>query len=67
MVQQLAGATGVVFLTALMAIFQNQGQGSLATRTYQGGRVDFWITLFLAVAIAGISAVNYHRQSHATN
>lgn len=67
MVQQLAGATGVVFLTALMAIFQNQGQGSLATRTYQGGRVDFWITLILAVAIAGISAINYHRQSRTTN
>ena len=63
MVQQLAGATGVVFLTALMAIFQNQGNGTLALRTYRGGRVDFWLTLGLAVVIAGLNIINYHQQS----
>lgn len=65
MTQQLAGATGVVFLTALMAIFQNQGQGSLAARTYRGGQVDFWITLLLAVLITLINVVNYRQQKRA--
>lgn len=62
MTQQLAGATGVVFLTALMAIFQNQGQGSLMTRTYRGGRVDFWLTGALALCIAIINCINYWQQ-----
>lgn len=62
MVQQLAGATGVVFLTSLMAIFQNRGQGSLAARTYQGGHVDFWIMMVLAILLAVIALINYSQQ-----
>ncbi|HIW71109.1 MAG TPA: MFS transporter [Candidatus Levilactobacillus faecigallinarum] len=62
MVQQLAGATGVVFLTSLMAIFQNRGQGSLAARTYQGGHVDFWIMMVLAILLAVIALLNYSQQ-----
>lgn len=62
MVQQLAGATGVVFLTSLMAIFQNRGQGALAARTYQGGHVDFWIMMVLAILLAVIALINYSQQ-----
>ena len=36
MLQQLAGATGVVFLASLMALFENQGTGTMAMRTYAG-------------------------------
>lgn len=59
MTQQFAGALGVGLLTALMAIFQNQGTGSLATRTYQGGQLDFWLLYGLAVLTLVLFIANY--------
>lgn len=65
MIQQFAGATGVVFLASLMAIFQNHGTGSMAMRTYAGGRLDFIMTVVLTVMTLIISLVNYHHQAKA--
>lgn len=64
MLQQLAGATGVVFLASLMALFENQGTGTMAMRTYAGGRIDFGLTFSLALIIFGTDLVNYHFQAH---
>lgn len=64
MLQQLAGATGVVFLVSLMALFENQGTGTMAMRTYAGGRIDFGLTFSLALIIFGTALVNYHFQAH---
>ena len=64
MLQQLAGATGVVFLASLMALFENQGTGTMAMRTYAGGRIDFGLTFSLALIIFGTALVNYHFQAH---
>lgn len=61
-IQQFAGATGVVFLASLMAIFQNHGTGSMASRTYIGGRLDYYMTLFLAVLTLVISLINFAKQ-----
>ena len=63
MIQQFAGATGVVFLASLMAIFQNHGTGSMAARTYVGGRLDFIMTVVLTIMTLVISMVNYHYQA----
>ncbi len=63
MIQQFAGATGVVFLASLMAIFQNHGTGSMAARTYAGGRLDFIMTVVLTIMTLVISMVNYHYQA----
>ena len=62
MIQQFAGATGVVFLASLMAIFQNHGTGTMATRTYLGGRVDFIMTVGLTILTLVLSLINYHLQ-----
>lgn len=67
MTQQFAGATGVVFLASLMAIFQNRGTGSMAQRTYNGGRVDFIIMIILAVITFAISVITYGRQARQHN
>ena len=64
MLQQLAGATGVVFLASLMALFENQGTGTMAARTYAGGRVDFLLTLGFALVVLVVALVNYHFQAH---
>lgn len=64
MLQQLAGATGVVFLASLMALFENQGTGTMAMRTYAGGRIDFGLTFSLALIVFGTALVNYHFQAH---
>lgn len=64
MLQQLAGATGVVFLASLMALFENQGTGMMAARTYAGGRVDFLLTLGFALVVLVAALVNYHFQAH---
>ena len=63
MIQQFAGATGVVFLASLMAIFQNHGTGSMTDRTYAGGRLDFIMTVVLTVMTLVISLINYHYQA----
>ena len=62
MIQQFAGATGVVFLASLMAIFQNHGSGSMAQRTYVGGQLDFIMTVVLTILTLVISLINYHHQ-----
>lgn len=62
MIQQFAGATGVVFLASLMAIFQNHGTGSMAGRTYVGGRLDFIMTVALTILTLALSLINYHYQ-----
>lgn len=64
MLQQLAGATGVVFLASLMALFENQGTGTMAMRTYAGGRIDLGLTFSLALIVFGTALVNYHFQAH---
>ena len=64
MLQQLAGATGVVFLASLMALLENQGTGTMAMRTYAGGRIDFGLTFSLALIVFGTALVNYHFQAH---
>lgn len=61
-IQQFAGATGVVFLASLMAIYQNSGTGSMASRTFVGGRTDFIMTVVLAVIVLVVSAINYRMQ-----
>lgn len=63
MVQQFAGATGVVFLASLMAIFQNRGTGTMTRRTYIGGRVDFIMMVIFALITFLICAYNYWQQS----
>ena len=63
MIQQFAGATGVVFLASLMAIFQNHGTGSMAARTYAGGHLDFVMTVVLTTLTLVISLINYHYQA----
>ena len=62
MVQQFAGSLGTVFLAAVLAVFQNNGTGSLASRTYAGGRVDYiFLTVLAAVVLCAI-IVNYRLQ-----
>lgn len=63
MIQQFAGATGVVFLTSLMALFQNHGTGTMAQRTYVGGRVDFILTVTLALITLVAGIINYRYQA----
>lgn len=67
MIQQFAGATGVVFLASLMAIFQNNGTGSMASRTFVGGRFDYIMTVVLALITLVISIVNYSKQGKDNN
>lgn len=62
MIQQFAGATGVVFLASLMAIFQNRGNGTMAQRTYEGGRLDFMIMVVLALVTFITCVINYSQQ-----
>lgn len=64
MIQQFAGATGVVFLASLMALFQNHGTGSMAQRTYVGGRVDYIMTVALAIITLVTGLINYYQQGH---
>ncbi len=59
MTQQFAGSLGVVLLTALMALFQNTGHGSMAARTFVGGQLDFWLLFGLAVAVLVATATNF--------
>lgn len=62
MVQQFAGSLGTVFLAAVLAVFQNNGTGSLASRTYDGGRVDYIFLTALAVVVLCAIIVNYRLQ-----
>ena len=62
--QQFAGATGVVFLASLMAQFENHGTGSMAMRIYLGGHIDFMMGFILALVVLVANLVNYHFQYH---
>lgn len=62
MVQQFAGSLGTGFLAAVLAVFQNNGQGTLMDRTYNGGRVDYLILAVLAIIVVLAIVVNYHWQ-----
>lgn len=59
MTQQFAGSLGVVLLTALMALFQNTGHGSMAARIFIGGQLDYWLLFGLAVAVLVATATNF--------
>ncbi|WP_367342739.1 MFS transporter [Limosilactobacillus sp.] len=59
MTQQFAGSLGVGLLTALMAVFQNRGTGTMAARTFQGGQLDFWLLYGLAVLTLILFIANY--------
>jgi EmrB/QacA subfamily drug resistance transporter len=60
MLQQFAGSLGTVFLSAVMALFQNNGTGTLAARSYRGGRFDY-LFLFAMAIIALTAIVNNYR------
>ena len=62
MVQQFAGSLGTGFLAAVLAVFQNSGSGSMRTRTYTGGRVDYLFLLAMAVIVVLAIITNYRMQ-----
>lgn len=49
MIQQFAASVGVSLATALISLSQKRGQGTLAQRSYQGGRYDFIMFSYLAL------------------
>lgn len=63
MVQQFAGSTGTSLLTAIIALQQNHGIGSIVARTFSGGQIDFYILLFLASLTLLIVIVNFNYQN----
>ena len=62
MVQQFAGSLGVGLATALIAIFQKTGSGSLAVRTFQGGRLDFIVFLLTGILVLLMIIGNFKLQ-----
>lgn len=62
MVQQFAGSTGTSLLTAIIALQQNHGLGSMVRRTFRGGRVDFYLLLILALFTLITVTLNFHLQ-----
>ncbi|GFZ26559.1 MFS transporter [Lactobacillus corticis] len=62
MIQQFAGSTGTIFLASLMALFQNKGTGSLAQRTYDGGKIDFIMMVIFAVIVLIALLTSYYLQ-----
>jgi|GEM_PF-4632604 len=62
MIQQFAGSVGVSLTTAMISLAQKTGQGSLAQRSYRGGRYDF--ILFSCLALLTLLAIwqNFHLQ-----
>lgn len=65
MVQQFAGSLGTAFLAAVMAVFQNRGRGTLAARSYLGGKLDFLLVFAMALIVVLAIVVNYHLQKRA--
>lgn len=55
MIQQFAGSVGVSLATALISFAQKNGQGSLAQKSFQGGRYDF--ILFSLLALTALLAI----------
>ena len=64
MIQQFAGSVGVSLATALISLAQKRGQGTLAQRSYQGGRYD--LILFSCLALLALLAIwqNFHLQDN---
>lgn len=67
MTQQFAGSLGVGIMTALIALSQNQGQGSMALRTFKGSRLDFWLLVILAFSVLATVWLNFFRQQQLKN
>ncbi|MCI1231256.1 MAG: MFS transporter [Lactobacillus delbrueckii] len=55
MLQQFARSVGVSLATALISLTQKTGQGTLAQRSYQGGRYDF--IMFSCLALVTLLAI----------
>lgn len=64
MVQQFAGSLGTGLLAAILAVFQNGTGGTLARRTYAGGRVDYLLLTVMAAIVVLAILANYHLQKH---
>ena len=62
MVQQFAGSLGTGLLAAVIALTQQSGTGSLAQRTFIGGRLDYLLLTGLAVVVVVAIIVNYRWQ-----
>ncbi|MBT8939315.1 MFS transporter [Lactobacillus delbrueckii subsp. bulgaricus] len=55
MLQQFAGSVGVSLATDLISLAQKTGQGTLAQRSYQGGKYDF--IMFSCLALVTLLAI----------
>ncbi|MRN06150.1 MFS transporter [Lactobacillus sp. 0.1XD8-4] len=62
MVQQFAGSLGTSLLASAIALFQAGNTGSLAGRTYAGGRFDFILLGILAIVTLLAMITNYRLQ-----
>lgn len=65
MVQQFAGSLGTGLLAAILAVFQDNGHGSMRARTYLGGRVDYLFLLVMAIIVVIAIISNYRMQKRA--
>lgn len=63
MVQQFGGSLGTGLLAAVISLKQKAGIGSLAVRTYAGGRIDYWLVTILAALVVLAIMINFHWQS----
>lgn len=62
MLQQFAGSLGVSLLSAFLALAQSLGVGTLASRTYRAGTIDFGVLTVMALLALLTLLVNYHLQ-----
>lgn len=62
MLQQFAGSIGVGIMAAVMAISQNNGTGSLAARSFVGGRYDFLLATLLSATALIAAIMNFRLQ-----
>lgn len=67
MIQQFAGSLGISIATALISLNQKYGQGSLATRSYQGEKLDFCLFALLGLIAICLIWHNFHLQAKSTN
>ena len=61
MVQQFAGSVGTGLLTAIIALCQNH-RDALVKQTIIGGRIDYYLILFLAIITLVTVIMNFHWQ-----
>lgn len=62
MVQQFAGSLGTGLLASVIALTQQHSGGSLAQRTFVGGRIDYLLLTALAVVVVIAIVINYRWQ-----